>query len=63
MERCLQDPKTNDITREFITEFMESTLQGKSLGEYNELQVASWERIVEQGKKYLIDIKSSIHFM
>ena len=42
---------------------MESTLQGKSLGEYNELQVASWERIVEQGKKYLIDIKSSIHFM
>jgi hypothetical protein len=58
VEQCLKDPKTNDIAREVITEFIDNTLQGKSVGEYNEIEVNSWRGKVEQSKQYLIEIKS-----
>ena len=42
-----------------ITEFLDNTLKGKSLGEYNDIEVNSWSSKVEQSKQYLVDIKSN----
>jgi hypothetical protein len=63
VEESLKDPKTNDITREFITEFLEATLQGKSVGEYNEVQTNSWKSNVNSKHQYLIELKSIFSIM
>lgn len=54
----LSDPKANDLAKEMVTEFLDSTLKGKSLAEYNQIQVLKWKEEVDEQQQYLIDTKS-----
>lgn len=41
-----------------ISEFVESTLNGKSIGEYNQAETTSWSEKIDQTRQFLIPIKS-----
>ena len=59
VEEHLRDPQATDIAKEFITEFMESTLKGDSFGQSNDQVTKEWMQKVKAEMTYLVDLKSN----
>lgn len=59
VQNYLNDPKANDIAKEMVTEFLKDTLGGKSLAQYNEEQIAQWEKTVSEQQRFLIKTKGN----
>lgn len=51
------DPKASDLSKEIVTEFLDFTLAGKSLAEYNDVQTKEWKEKVSAQQQFLVETK------